>query len=170
MGDKVFCSDHGSHCIYELNINSRDVLVVAGRLDANGTDDGPVETAYICSPSGLASRGECLYFAEHPSDKEGAIRVLYSLERLANFQAIWQGISQSMGMVSKLHAIRDKDEAGFIKNKSLVDAFPEIKDFASDLEIHINSTKQRFGVNSLDIRNGSMPSKTAAAVTKTLIE
>ena len=52
----------------------------------------------------------------------------------------------------------------------MVDAFPEIKDFASDLEIHINSTKQRFGVNSLDIRNGSMPSKTAAAVTKTLIE
>ena len=170
VGNKVFCSDHGSHCVFELNINSRDVLVVAGRLDANGTDDGPVETAYICSPSGLASRGECLYFAEHPLDKQGAIRVLYSLEGLANFQAIWQGISQSMGMVFKLHAIRDKDEAGFIKNKSLVDAFPEIKDFASDLEIHINSTKQRFGENSLDIRNGSMPSKTAAAVTKTLIE
>ena len=75
-----------------------------------------------------------------------------------------------MGMVSKLHTIRDKDEGGFIKNKSLLDAFPEIKDFASDLEIHINSTKQRFGVNSLDIRNGSMPSKTAAAVTKTLFE
>ena len=88
--------------------------MVAGRLDANGTDDGLVETAYICSPSGLASRGECLYFAEHPLDKQGAI-VLYSLERLANFQAIRQGISQSMGMVSKLHAIRDKDEAGFYK-------------------------------------------------------
>ena len=82
---------------------------------------------HICSPSGLASRGECLYFAEHPSDKQGAIRVLYSLERLANFQAISQSISQSMGMVSKLHAIRDKNEVGFIKNKSLVDAFPEIK-------------------------------------------
>ena len=106
MGDKVFCSDHGSHCIYELNIN-RDVLVVAGRLDANGTDDG-----YICSPSGLASRGGCLYFAEHPLDRQGAIRVLHSLEGLASFQTIWQGISQSMGMVSKLHAIRDKDEAG----------------------------------------------------------
>ena len=71
-----------------------------------------------------------------------------------------------MGMVSKLHAIRDKDEVGFIKNKSLVDAFPEIKVFAGDLEIHNNSTKQRFGVN----RNGSVSSKTAAAVTKTLIE
>ena len=51
----------------------------------------------------------------------------------------------------------------------MVDAFPKIKDFSSDLEIHINSTKQRFGVNSLDIRNGLMPSKTAGA-TKTLIE
>ena len=50
--------------------------MVAGRLDANGTDDGPAETAYICSPSGFASRGECLYFAEHPLDKQGAIRVL----------------------------------------------------------------------------------------------
>ena len=75
-----------------------------------------------------------------------------------------------MGMVSKLHAIRDKDEVGFIKNKSLVDAFLEIKDFASDLEIHINSTKHRFGINSLGIRNGSIPSKIAAAVTETLIK
>ena len=86
MGDKVFCSDHGSHCIYELNINSRDVLVVAGRLHANGRDDGPVETAYICSPSGLASRGECLYFAEHPLDKQGVLEYCIPWRDLQTFK------------------------------------------------------------------------------------
>ena len=55
-----------------------------------------------------------------------------------------------------------------IKNKSLVDALSKVKDYTNnDLSALINATRERFGVNSLDIRNGSMPSKTAKAVTKT---
>ena len=75
-----------------------------------------------------------------------------------------------MGMVPKMLAIKDKDETILIKNKSWVDAFPEVKDYANDLSALINATRERFGVNSLDIRNGSMPSKTTEAVTKTLTE
>ena len=64
-------------------------------------------------------------------------------------------------MVPKMLAMRDKDEAISIKNKSLVDALSEVKDHANDLSALINATRKRFGVNSLDIRNGAMPSKTA---------
>ena len=62
--DKIVCSDLGSHCLYELNVDTRDVSVIAGKLDDNGTDDDPVETATFNSPSGLALRGDVLYIAE----------------------------------------------------------------------------------------------------------
>ena len=95
VGNKVFCSDHGSHCVFELNINSRDVLVVAGRLDANGTDDGPVETAYICSPSGLASRGECLYlnkFSQYFGNLAKAVMRSHNKKCLSKASKIFVGI------------------------------------------------------------------------------
>ena len=69
-----------------------------------------------------------------------------------------------MGMVPKMLGMKDKDEAILIKNKSLVEAFPEVKDYANDLSALINATRERFGVISLDIRNGSMPSKTTEAL------
>ena len=169
LGDKIVCSHLGSHCLYELNVDTRNVSVIAGKLD-DGTDDGPVETASFSSPSGLASRGEVLYNVEHPLNQQGAIRLLYSLSGLANFQTIWHGLSHSMGMVPKMFAMKDKGEASLIKNKSLVDALPDVKDYANDLSALINAAGERSGVNSLDIRNWSMPSKTAEAVTKTLAE
>ena len=63
-----------SGLLYELNVDNRDVSVIAGKLDDDGTDDGPVETATFNSPSGLASRGEVLYIAEHPLNQQGAVR------------------------------------------------------------------------------------------------
>ena len=56
-----------------LNVDTRDVSVIAGKLDDDGTDDGPVETATFSS--GLASRGEVLYIAEHPLNQQGAVRL-----------------------------------------------------------------------------------------------
>ena len=58
-----------------------------------------------------------------------------------------------MGMVPKVLAMKDKYEAILIKNKSLVNALAEVKDYANDLSALINATRERFGVNSLDIRN-----------------
>ena len=66
LGDKTVCSDLGSPYLYELNVDTRDVSVIAWKLDNDGTDDGPVETATFSSPSGLASRGEVLCISEHP--------------------------------------------------------------------------------------------------------
>ena len=75
LGDKTVCYDLGSHCLYELNVGTRDLSVIAGKLDDDGTDDGPVETATFSSPSGLASKGEVLYIAEHPLKQQGAVRL-----------------------------------------------------------------------------------------------
>ena len=62
-----------SHCLYELNVDTRDVSVIAGKLD----DDGPVETTTFSSPSGLASRREVLYITEHPLNQQGAVRFVF---------------------------------------------------------------------------------------------
>ena len=70
---------------------------------------------------------------------QGAVRYLYSLEGLANFQSIWHGISRSMGMVSRISLMQDKDEGRLVKNRSLVNSAP---DYARDLKLLINSTKQ----------------------------
>ena len=71
MNLEIVCSDVGSHYLYELNVDTRDVSVIAWKLD----DDGPVETATFSSSSGLASRGEVLYIAEHPLNQQGAVRL-----------------------------------------------------------------------------------------------
>ena len=75
LRDKIVCSDLGSHCLYDLNVDTRDVSVIAGKLDDDGIDDGPVETATFSSPSSLASKGEVLYIAEHHLKQQGAVRL-----------------------------------------------------------------------------------------------
>ena len=56
-----------------LNVDTREVSVIAGKLDDDGTDEGPVETATFSS--GLASRGEVLYIAEYPLNQQAAVRL-----------------------------------------------------------------------------------------------
>ena len=74
----------GSHCLYELNVDTRDVSVIGGKLDDYGTDDGPV-------PSGLASRGEVLYIAEHPLNQQGAVRLCIHCQGLKTSRLFGMG-------------------------------------------------------------------------------
>ena len=57
-GDKICCSDHEIHCIYDLDIASRDVSIITGGTDVAGSGDGPV--ALFCFTTNLASRGEII--------------------------------------------------------------------------------------------------------------
>ena len=59
-----------------------------------------------------------------------------------------------MGMVSKMYFVQDNDEAFLIKNKRLVGLTLEISEYASELELLINATKQRYEENSINLRTG----------------
>ena len=64
------------------------MAAVFGVYDDEGEEDGPVEHAKLSYPSGFASRGSVTYIGEHPRELQGAIRLVYSLKGLGNFQEI----------------------------------------------------------------------------------
>ena len=109
--DHFFVSDNERHCLFEVHIQSRTMDLAIGCCDNEGQDDGPVATATLPCPSGITSRGSTIYVAEHPREYQGAIRIIYSLQSLANFQKMWRDISYSMGHILKRIVTNDPDFA-----------------------------------------------------------
>ena len=166
----IFVSDNERHCVFELDITSRSMAPVFGVYDDEGEEDGPVEHAKLSYPSGLASRGSVIYIGEHPREFQGAIRLVYSLKGLGNFQEIWQGIAFSMGLISKRNTATDPELARVVKLKKLRDSHHELGPPAERLKLLIAGCKERTGAESLDITHGSMASRTAQGVFHTLVQ
>ena len=73
----IFVSDTGKHYVYQTDVHNDSVTPAIGL-------HGPLNTAKLRSPTGLASRGSRIYIGEHPDEIQGAIRVCFSLKGLKN--------------------------------------------------------------------------------------
>ena len=135
-----------------------------------GEEDDPLEHAKLSYPSGFASRGSVIYTGEHARELQGAIRLVYSLKILGNFQEIWQGIAFSMGLISKRNIANDPELARVVKLKKLRDSHHELGPLAEWLKLLIVGCKELTGTESLDITHGSMTSRTAQGVFDTLVQ
>ena len=52
-----FVSDTGKHCVYQTDAQNNSVTPAIGLHERSGEDDGPLNTAKLRSPTGLASIG-----------------------------------------------------------------------------------------------------------------
>ena len=165
----IFVSDTGKHCVYQIDAHNNSVTPAIGLHERSGEDDGPLNTAKLRSPTGLASRGSRIYIGEHPDEIQGAIRVCFSLERLIKYQSVWNEISTTMSLVSKRLSVAEPDHAKHVKGAIVSETLPELKQSAAKLEQLIESNKDRLNVQALDITHGSMASRTADAVYNTAV-
>ena len=69
--EQALISDCTKHCIYQLDTESWNLIVLLGKEGEEGFDDGPTASAKLCSPSGICVRGETIYICENPSQKQG---------------------------------------------------------------------------------------------------
>ena len=67
---KLFVSETGKHCVDAQN---NSVTPAIGLHEGSGEDDGPLNTAKLRSPTGLASRGSRIHIGEHPDEIQGEI-------------------------------------------------------------------------------------------------
>ena len=145
------------------------ITTATGLHERSGEDDGPLNTAKLRSPTGLATRGSRIYICEHPDQIQGAIRVCFSLEGLIKYQSVWNEISTTMGLVSKRLSVAEPEHAEHVKGAKVSEALPELKQSAAKLEQLIESNKDRLNVQALDITHGSMASRTAETVHSTAV-
>ena len=157
-------NDNERHCDFELDLTSRSMAPVFGVYDDEGEEDGSVGHAKLSNPSGFASRGSVIYTGEHPRELQGAIRLVYSLKGLDNFQEIWQGIAFSMGLISKRNIKNDPELARVVKLKKLRGSHHEIGPPAERLKLLIAGCKERTETES------KKASRTAQGVFDTLVQ
>ena len=118
--------DYAKHCVYQLDIANKTFRPVIRSYNTEGQEDGPSDKATLSHPAGIASRGDVIYIAEYPPNYQGAKRMYYSLDGLINFLSSWNGITSSMGVVSRRIVRQDQAVAREIKTKVLEDALPDL--------------------------------------------
>ena len=106
-GTSVYVSDYEKHWLFELDIAQRTFMPVDGKYETEGQTDGPLDKATLSHPADILVRSAVIYIAEHPSVRQGAICLCYSLEGLVKFQSAWTDIASSMGLVSKREALQN---------------------------------------------------------------
>ena len=74
-----------------------------------------------------------------------------------------------MDLVSKRLSVSEPEYAEHVKGAKVSEALPELKQSAAKLEQLVGSNKDRLNVQALDIRHGSMASRTAKAVYSTAV-
>ena len=166
---EVLFSGHLRHSIYKVNFSEQSVSLALGIEDDPWQNDGPSKSAKLCYPASLAPKGACLYIAEHPSEIQGAIRMAFSLQGLIRFQSTSREIAEGMGLVSKRVRSSDPDYAAKVRERTLASSLPELRTAVERLESFITDTRQYTGAVLLDIKHGSMASRTAEGFYKTLI-
>ena len=95
----------------EIDAQNNSVIPAIGLHERSGKDDGPLNTAKLRSPTGLASRGSRIYIGEHPDEIQGAIKVCFSSEGLIKYRSVWNEISTTMGLVSKQLSVAEPEHA-----------------------------------------------------------
>ena len=53
-GNLILLSDPKAHCLFKVDINCRTVISLVGEEENEGRNDGPLETAKLSSPTGVA--------------------------------------------------------------------------------------------------------------------
>ena len=137
-----FVSDNERHCLFKLDIQSRTMYLAIGCYDNEGQDDGPMAIATLSCPSGITSQGSTIYVAEHPREYQDAIRIIYSLQSLADFQKMWTDIPSSMGHFKTKHH-QDPDFAKLVKTKNLRESRLELEGPAEKLKMSIKKSEER---------------------------
>ena len=144
----VFVTDNERHCVFNLDVEAGSMAPVIGVYDDAREEDGPIETAKLSHPSGIAVRGSVIYIAEHPREYQG---VMYSLKGLMSFQTIWRRIAYSVGLISKRSIANDTELAKTDKTRKLRESHDELQAPAEQLKCLIESTVEHTGAESLDI-------------------
>ena len=115
-------SDFKSHFVMEIDEDRLELNVIVGQYDNPGFDNGPRQSGLLHSPVGIACRGSFVYIAEHPTDRQGSIRLFQYLAGLREFQSIWHLVSKAFGMISKRGRWTDPEESNEKKNIKNTDA------------------------------------------------
>ena len=76
----------------------------------------------IHSLVGIACVGSSVCIAEHPTDRQGSIRLFQYLAGLNEFQSIWHLVSKAFGMVSRKEGWTNPEESNEKKNIKIIDA------------------------------------------------
>ena len=77
----------------------KEILPVIREIGEKAQDDGP--SGKLNGPVSIASCGNAIQIAKHPTDIQGLIRIYHSLEGLIRFQQIWNKVSKTFGMILK---------------------------------------------------------------------
>ena len=129
---KLYVSDLMNHCVFELNIDTKEFLPADGVIGESGQHDGSMDK--LNSPSGTASRGNSIYIAEHTCDIQGALCVSHLLQGLEKFQSIWHRISRVWNAFKERVEQNHSDENENIKVKFLSEALLDLDDPSQDLK------------------------------------
>ena len=119
-------------CVLQVSTETEEILPVIREIAEKG-QDGP--SGKLNSPVGIASCGNAIYIAEHPTDIQGLIRIYHSLEGLIRFQQICNKVSKAFGMISKREfRQQSKEENERTKVRKLFEAVPELEEPCRDLK------------------------------------
>ena len=92
---RLFFSDFKSHSVIEIDEDGLELNVIVGQYNNPGTDDGPTQSRLLHSPVGIACRGSSVYIVEHPTDRQGSIRLFQYSAGLKEFQSIWHLVNKA---------------------------------------------------------------------------
>ena len=67
-------------CVLQVSIETKEILPVIREIGEKGQDDGT--SGKLNGPVGIASCGNAIQIADHPTDNQGLIGIYHSLEGL----------------------------------------------------------------------------------------
>ena len=86
----------------EIDEDGLDLIAIAGQYDNQGFDNVPTQSGLLHSPVRITCRGSSVYITEHPTDRQGSIRLFEYLPGLKEFsvdmapgqQGIWDSTKE----------------------------------------------------------------------------
>ena len=84
----LLVSDFKSHSVMKIDEDGLELNVIVGHYGNPGFDHGPTQSRLLHSSVGIACRGSSVYIAEHPTNRQGSIRLFQYLSGLKELQSI----------------------------------------------------------------------------------
>ena len=82
---RLLVSYFKSHSVMEIDEDGLELNAIARQCDNQGFDNVPTQSGLLHSPVGITCRGSSVYITEHPTDRQGSIRLFEYLPGLKEF-------------------------------------------------------------------------------------
>ena len=105
-----------------IEIDKDGLELKVGEYDNPGFDNRPTQSELLQSPVGIACKRSSVYIAEHPTDRQGFIRLFQYLAGLKEFQLIWHLVHKAFGKFSRIEGWTSPEESNEKKNIKITDA------------------------------------------------